>query len=137
MDNIIIDNIRICVNRFFRQCDASVTFQTGTKFEAFFARFSRKSRILRQKSHLAAIIKLRIVGMGFLSVTTRALGRACITCQSIQSSSVHPGPAACTALRFFTGQRDDSLQSPGARGQLWFFYRAERWQRDDRERAER
>ena len=32
-----------------------VTVQTGTKLEAFFAAFSRKTRVLRRKSHREAI----------------------------------------------------------------------------------
>ncbi len=36
-----------------------VTVQTGSKLEAFFAAFSRKTRVLRRKSHREAIWDFR------------------------------------------------------------------------------
>ena len=66
-----------------------VTVQTGTKLEAFFAAFSRKTRVLRRKSHREAKPEFygenpiaKRFGMGFSQATVHALDRACTVAET-------------------------------------------------------
>ena len=66
-----------------------VTVQNGTKLEAFFAAFSRKTRVLRRKPEFYGENPIaKRFGMGFSQATVHALDRACTVAETWKAQPV-------------------------------------------------